>query len=343
MFEVGKYEKLGYELFLKYQDYQEKYHSLCNKYQISFLLGLINDFRFLDGRTINTVLEIGVYRGVTSLYMLKEGCKTVNFQLYGIELGGEVYFGEAVIQEATNEEQTHYHLYKNSTSFDIENYLLGKKLDMVFIDGGHSHPHPILDLIHIIPFLHSESIVMLHDVVDYMEPNAWGESYIYCNWTEEKYRTEKLNEGGEPVGKTSLGCIKIPTDKTLLYENLLRIIKIPFRASPWQFDEIYLGINENHLNRLKTFMDKYYDIDFTEKVFNLFQYNLNEYKENAWLYIHETKFFHYLYKHVRDEKHYKPENQGKYDNLYTLKVIQKIENAIKKLLKPIVYQIKNKK
>ncbi len=295
MFETGKYEKIGYKLFMEYPDYRKKYESLSSPYQIGFLLGLIDEYRFSFGGSINNVLEIGVYNGVTSLYLLKQGCKKTSFELYGIDKGQDDFFGQAVFCEATTEEQAHYHLHKNSTSFDIEKVIGEKKIDMVFIDGGHSHPHPIIDLIHVIPFLHTESIVMLHDVVTYMRPNAWGESFIYCGWEGEKYRSVHLKENLDPGNDSSLGCIKIPFDKNKLYDNILNIVKLPFRVAPWKFDDINLGINENSINMLKIFMMKYYDTQFAEQISTLLYANLKEYKENWLLYLHETNFFNYLF------------------------------------------------
>ena len=328
MFQIGKYEEIGHKIFLKYPDFQKKYKSLSDKFQISFLLGMIDSFEFQNKCHIKNVLELGVFNGITSLYMLKTGCKRDDFQLYGIEIGKEGFFGEAVFKEATEEELLHYHLHRNSTSFDIEKVVANNKIDMVFIDAGHSHPHPIIDLIHVLPFLHEESIVLLHDVVDYMRPNAWGESFIYCGWKDEKYQTVFLDEKNQPIRKSTLGCIKIPKDKTKLYDNIMDIIMIPFRAAPWKFDDFYLGINENHLDLLKVFMEKYYNNDFAKKVIIQLQMNLCEYKKNWLLYMHETKFYNFLHERLS--------RSIEYDNLYTLKIIQKIENLLKKVVRKFI-------
>ena len=49
MFQTGKYESIGYKLFIEYPDYRNKSNSLCTPHQIGFLLGLIDDYRFSDG------------------------------------------------------------------------------------------------------------------------------------------------------------------------------------------------------------------------------------------------------------------------------------------------------
>lgn len=295
MFEQGYYEKLGYERFKTYADYRAQYESLASISQISFLLGLIADYKFSNGRKIENVLEIGLYNGVTSLYMLKEGCKnTENYKQYGIDIGNDSFFGEAAQKESTEEEKQHFFLNLNSTALDIEKCIpVGTKLDMVFIDAGHSHPHPLIDLLCVIPYLHDESIVLLHDVVDYMRPNAWGESFIFEAWKYPKYRN--INVFAKDIKEEELGMIEIPKDKNKLQEMLLTVAQLPFRAAPWKFDEIYLGINENTIKRLEEFMQRYYEKDFCEQIIKSFYTNLENYKKEWVLRVHETRFYDYLF------------------------------------------------
>ena len=302
MFEQGYYEKLGYERFKTYTDYRAQYESLASRSQISFLLGLIADYKFSNGRKIENVLEIGLYNGVTSLYMLKEGCKnTENYKQYGIDIGNDSFFGEAAQKESTEEEKQHFFLNLNSTALDIEKCIpVGTKLDMVFIDAGHSHPHPLIDLLCVIPYLHDESIVLLHDVVDYMCPNAWGESFIFEAWKYPKYRN--INIFAKDIQEEALGMIEIPKDKNKLQEMLLTVAQLPFRAAPWKFDEIYLGINENTIKRLEEFMQRYYDKDFCEQIIKSFYTNLENYKKEWILRVHETRFYYFLFKSTNNTK-----------------------------------------
>ncbi len=325
MFEKGHYERVGVELFDQFPEYQSQYESLSTKWQISFLIGLIKDHKFSNGTGIRSVLEVGVYNGVTSLYMLKVGLQKEDFDLYGIEREKSDFFGEAILSEGSDRELEHYHLHKNSTSADIERVLDGNKIDLVFIDAGHTHPHPIIDLIYILPFLHRESIVLLDDVVDYMRPNAWGESFIFTGWTEDKYRAVSLDvKNNEIVGETTLACIEIPEDKRVLYDNILQIAMIPFRASPWQFDDYYLGVNEKDLGVLKMFMEKYYDDDFADTIHKHLAEGLAEYKEKWILLMHETKFYNYLYERRLP---------GRYDNLHSLRLLESIENLMRKFIR----------
>ncbi|MBZ9570453.1 class I SAM-dependent methyltransferase [Methanobrevibacter sp. TMH8] len=330
IFKKGYYEKEGYNIFINQKNYRKSYNSLTNHSQISFLLGLISSFKFSNGESIKTALEVGIYNGVTSTYMLKEGSKKNNFSLYCIEKGEEDFFGEVLLKECSSDELKNCSINKGCTVFDIENILKeDTKLDLVFLDAGHSHPYPLIDLIHVIPYLHDESIVLLHDVVDYMRPNAWGESFIYTDWSEYKYRTCYIDSNQEIKSETSLGYIEIPKNKEIIYENLLKIAKIPFRASPWKIDDIYLGISKESIGKLKIFMEKYYDKKFVEEIIGIFYKNLEEYTDHWNLYHHETKFFNYLYENSQNHA----ERIGKLE-----KRNQKIEQDLKrknKLLKEI--------
>jgi len=312
---VGRYERVGYELLSEYPDYRSKYDSYGSKSQISFILGLISEYRFLDGRQINTVLEIGVYNGVTSLYMLKEGCKRTDFKLYGIEICEGDFYGKAVLSEATSDELLKYSLHLKKTSYDIEDIISDTKIDMVFIDAAHTHPHPLIDLIHVIPFLHEDSLVLLHDVVNYMRPNAWGESFIYCGWDDEKLQTVNLDKNLNPADSTSLGVIRVSLEKKRLYDNIERIAKIPFRAAPWELCEKHIGYDKYHIDRLRSFMKKNYDEEFAEQICSHLKINLEEYEENWLLLLHETKFFNYLFERSKEQEQTIKEMQTKIDEL----------------------------
>lgn len=336
MFKIGFYEKIGYKIFSEdYKNYQKSYESYMNKYEISFLLGLISDYTFNTGMKIKNVLDVGIYNGVTSLYMLKEGNKkNDDFILHSIELMTDDFFGEAVINESSEKELKNYNLNKGCTTLNIESCIdSDQKIDLAFIDAGHSHPHPIIDLICIIPYLHDESLVFLHDVVDYMRPNAWGESFVYTQWSEKKYRPYHLDNNYKPTNETSLGCIEIPRNNEILYENLLKIVKIPFRAAPWKFDDIWLGISKKDIKMLEKFMIKHYDKNFVKKVIEIFYKNLKEYNETWNLRHHETKFYNYLFEKTMElEKSIMIQNQNLQVLEKKVKDVRKTDKNLKKTI-----------
>jgi hypothetical protein len=187
---------------------------------------------------------------------------------------------------------------------------------MVFIDAAHSHPHPLFDLICSIPFLHDESIVMLHDVVDYLYPQGWGESLVFTAWTDKKYRTVAIPANGDKPLKTTLGSIKIPLEKPVLYENIRRVAKIPFRASPWNFGDNYLGVDDEVLGRLRSFMGRHYEKDFAEEIYGILKKSLDEYRDNWILYHHETRLLEFLFKENASLKQAVTQLQQGFASLY---------------------------
>lgn len=296
MFKQGYYEELGYDSFYKLEDFRRKYSSLASTPQISLLIGLISNYKFSNGQKIEKVLEIGIYNGVTSLYMLKTGCaNSTNYKQYGIDIDTKDFCGEAVLKEATPEELNCFNLHKGKTALNIPEILnKNEKLDLVFIDGGHCHPLPLIDLVSIIPYLHEESIICLHDVVDYHYPQAWGESFIYEIWPDNKYRN--INQAGIPE---TLGIIKPLKNKDLLHKTLIDLAKIPHRAAPWKFNNKYRGIDENALNKLNQNMLEHYDKRFVEQFIGHLSDNLKTYDNEYILRIHETRFLKYLYEEIQ--------------------------------------------
>ena len=102
----------------------------------------------------------------------------------------------------------------------------------------------------------------------------------------------------------------MPADKELLYRNLRRLAKLPFRASPWKFDEYYLGFCESELDKLLSFMLKYYDKDFAHEIHGLLLKNYQEYMDVWLLRLHETQFMNYMLARVQNL--YKKAENSKY-------------------------------
>ncbi len=307
MFEQDYYEKIGYEIFKKFSNYTDKYQSYITKSQISLLIGLITEYKFSNNLNITNVLEIGTYTGVTSLYMLKAGYnKSKNYKQYGIDIRNDTKtYGIAVKNEATNKEKEHFKLELNKTSLDIETIIdTNTKLDLVFIDGAHAHPFPLIDLLMVIPYLHNESLICLHDVIEYMRPHAWGESFIYEIWDDDKkYRNSNIFAINNPEIKhkyESLGIIKLPSNQKELNNKLIQISQIPFRATPWEFESNYCAINDLQIIKLEEFMNKHYEKTFTNTIINNLTKSLNTYKNEWILRTHETRFYNYLFNHITD-------------------------------------------
>lgn len=294
-----EYEIKGKKFDKQINEWSQKYQSLMSIEQKRFLMSIISE------NNIKNILEIGIFNGVSSLCMLKAGLiKNKDFNLYSIDLNNNKDFvGQAVFGFCNEEELKHYHINIGKTILDIEDiFPKDIKFDLVFIDAGHHHPHPLFDLIFSVPYMHKDTIIVLHDIIDYMRPNAWGESFIFESWTGDKYRLYK--------DKTKniysyMGCIKLYKTKEELYDNIRVVANIPFKANPWSI-KYYpdkkiidsLTITLEDINKLKKYMEKYYSKDFANEIYDIFIKNYKEYEKNCLLYIHETRFFNYLYENI---------------------------------------------
>ena len=302
MFSKEKYEIKGKKFANLVNEWSNEYTSAMSIEQKCFLMEIIND------KKMQNVLEIGVFMGVTSVCILKSGLSVNNkFQLYGIDNNNDKIIGSAVNGLCTDKEKEHYHLYAGYDIFDIENITPQNiKFDLVIIDAGHSHPFPLFDLIFSIPYMHNDTIIILHDVIDYMRPNAWGESFIFEAWTYEKYRVYDYDNNMF----SNMGCIKLHNDNIQLLRNIELIAKIPLRANPWAVNINYngiknisdkadrnfgLGFSLIEIDNLSKYMDKHYSAEFSKNICEILTTNYNKYMNNCFLYIQETRFFNYLF------------------------------------------------
>lgn len=162
-----KYEIKGKKFHPLISEYQKKYNLLMTPMQIGFLASL------LEENKINNILEIGVFQGVNSIFMLKAGMsKNENFNLYSIDSAKDSnFYGKVAIDTFNYKEKERYHLFLGKTVFDIEEIIpQNVKFDLVFIDAAHSHPLSLIDLIYSIPYLKKNALIFLHDIIDYAEP-----------------------------------------------------------------------------------------------------------------------------------------------------------------------------
>lgn len=297
-----KYEIKGKKFYPLIGNWRKQFNSLMTYDQMSFLMSVIEENK------MNNVLEIGVFNGVSSMAILTAGLSSnKNFNLYSVDINkDEKFVGQAVKELCNDEWKKHYHLTTGQTVFNIENIIPKNiKFDLVFIDAGHSHPLPLFDLIYSIPYMHDNTIILLHDVVNYMRPNAWGESFIFESWSGNKYRVYDYDH------KTfsNMGVIKLHENKKELWENIKLISKIKFRANPWAIN-IYYDINNikdykhtnyglqfsiDNINDIKKYVNKYYSKSFAEELYNNLTINYKDYMENCYLYMHETRFYNYLF------------------------------------------------
>lgn len=107
-----------------------------------------------------------------------------------------------------------------------------------------------------------------------------------------------------------MGIIKLHNNFDEVLNNIKSVAKIPFKASPWRsiyndsdnsiikkYEDINYGLafSLEDINKLKSYLNKYYSTKFSDELTNILIDNYNKYLDNYLLNIHETRLFDYLY------------------------------------------------
>ena len=99
--------------------------------------------------------------------------------------------------------------------------------DFVFIDANHSHPWPLLDLLHLATVVKPESWFALHDIelpVLHPQFQVHGPKWLFEAWPFNKVHG---------VGPSqNIGAVQLPADLTELVPMALELIDRPWQHAP---------------------------------------------------------------------------------------------------------------
>lgn len=178
--------------------------------------------RELRQSSAKTAIEIGVASGFSSSVILS--ClrrNAIDARLFAYDLADQCYFdksrktGQAVREILGNEDN--YHLRTGVTSADIKEN--PEQVDFVFIDAGHRHPWPALDLLSLHRFIKPGGTIGLHDVNWPLQAKGAyrqnGPRDLIRAWTGEKriYKTA-----------ANIGFIDIGSDAEV-FESICRALQ----------------------------------------------------------------------------------------------------------------------
>ncbi len=208
--------------------------------QKEFLNGIIRKFQ------PKKILELGVYRGGSSIVILNAIDDFKNSKLYSIDLNQEDFIGECV-NKYFPKLMKNWKLFKGNIATEyIEK--IGYNIDFAVIDTAHFEPGEILDFLIILPFLNEEAIVIFHDIANQItvsqRRNEWA-PYIIFN----AIRGEKYLPSGKYILKQDIGAIKLEKNQRKYYHDYFRLL-----GGQWQYFP-----KEIHIKLLSNFFKKYYD------------------------------------------------------------------------------------
>jgi Methyltransferase domain len=105
------------------------------------------------------------------------------------------------------------------------------ELSLAFIDANHQHPHPLLDVLRLAPFMASDGWILLHDITLGtlgQRMRERGESLEYgapfgAEWLFQAWPFPKIN------GRNT-GAIQLPKDRRTLLPFVLMMMRKPFEG-----------------------------------------------------------------------------------------------------------------
>ena len=160
---------------------------------LNYVMGLVKHFK------PRSMLEIGVSAGLTS------GAMLVASQTYdsaarvrGIDTANVVYYEPAkkiaaLVDEAYPELRSRLDLYLGKNCTDIPE-LFDDWIEFVYVDGLHSHPWPVIDVLNALTRMEEGGIIAM-DGVHFGAPGHDGSTYFYHHYRGDKQTCDGVQTG----------------------------------------------------------------------------------------------------------------------------------------------------
>ena len=207
--------------------------------QPEFLNGVVRKFK------PKKIVEIGVYKGGSTIIMLNAIKDIKNSHIYSIDLNNRDFIGSC-IPKFFPKFLNNWTLFKGNIAAKFMEQI-GKGIDMVFIDSAHFEPGEILDFIIVLPFLNEEALVVIHDIGSQIVSS--NKTKIRAEWAPylifNIIRGKKFLPSGNGILTHDIGAIK-------LEKNQKNFIHDYFRALGGQWE--YFLKNE-HIEIIRNFIN----------------------------------------------------------------------------------------
>ncbi len=204
------------------------------------------------------MLELGVASGASSAALLfaldGRGDDGHDRVLLSCDVRPTCYFDASrptgsAVQEMYPERRTRWVLDTNSDARRIIAAHVPGSIDLTFIDANHSHPWPLLDLLHLTRLARPGSWVALHDIE---LPRLSPQYQVHGpQWLFEAWPFNKVHGVGESV---NIGVVQLPLDLRDLIPMSLELLDRAWEHTPtsWhvQLPEIFSEVSKALAPRL---------------------------------------------------------------------------------------------
>lgn len=199
-----------------------------------FLLELVTGVR------PESVLELGVASGASSaalLFALDHLPPTANGRsLLSCDVRPSCYFDNtrgtgSAVDEMYPGHQTRWTLNTDTDARRLSQSIAPATFDLLFIDANHSHPWPLLDLLHLVHVAKPGAWVALHDIqLPILNPSyqVYGPMWLFDAWPFDK-------EHGLD-GSRNIGAVQLPDDLRQLVPMARELFERSWEHAPTAWD-----------------------------------------------------------------------------------------------------------
>jgi hypothetical protein len=131
------------------------------------------------------------------------------------------------------ERRTPWLLDTNSDARRIGLAIPAGSIDLTFIDANHSHPWPLLDLLHVTRVARPQSWIALHDIE---LPKLHPQYQVHGpQWLFEAWPFNKVHGVDDSM---NIGAVQLPADLRDLVPMALELLERPWEHTPttWHVD-----------------------------------------------------------------------------------------------------------
>jgi len=119
----------------------------------------------------------------------------------------------------------------------LAQWLPPESVDLLFIDANHSHPWPLIDLLHLSRVARPEAWIALHDIeLPQLNPKyqVYGPQWLFEAWPFNKVH------GTGP--SRNIGAVQLPPDLRSLVPMAVRLLDRAWEHAPSEWDVDLPGI-----------------------------------------------------------------------------------------------------
>lgn len=180
------------------------------------------------------VVEIGVAAGTSSAALLfaLDQLPGAGRLLISVDTRSTCYFDRthptgAAVAEMYPQHRTSWYCRTPCDARQISGHVTTGSIGLIFVDGNHDHPWPLLDVLHLAPYLKPGAWIALHDIA---LPRLFPQYQTFGPmWLFERWPPLDKHQAVDPDAQ-NIGAIRLPAD----LRELIPVAVDLLQRHPWE-------------------------------------------------------------------------------------------------------------